>query len=1353
MKWVKKKSCWKLLHLLTALMLALSLVLPCWTGISEYILAPASASAAVKSSADLAAEKKWSKNLKIYVKQNVSGDEKWVKVDNGSSLKDGANVKAELDFTIPANSLAADGTVTYQFPNGLKLDKEQQGLVTDTKDSSKVIGDYTITKDGKVTIVFNNNFDPAATQDGKVTVMGTLENSSTESDKQINFPGTGTTITVKKREVKKDLTVKKTSQVSSDKKKVDYTVTVLTKNGSPSKIDLNDQIQWIYNASSKYDPSSFKIIKKDAAGKATELGSDYKPQIDASGNGSFTIKQLPELGKGESYVLTYSVDVTPKDGSNGQVQLNNSIEAESGGQKSSGTNQNTVSNSLIDKYGNYVNGGIDWTITVNNDRRDISGYQLEDALPDKLTLDDDVTIQDVDDGSQSSTALKKLIVKGHKGDNKIQLDFSKLPDALKKHSFKITYKTKTDSIANGTKVTNKADFTGEGHKYSGSSETTVNKDNPDNFAINKQFDKEEKLTADEQRYEWHSDLTLNGGKMSTLTYEDEICNASKATDHDDHATDCGEGTHYAVASELYQELTDKNNQKLTGDSDYVLGKDYTLELTCYDKDGQVVKNTDSKTPVKKFKIKLTAANGKTLTPTKYTIHYSTHAKVSEAKRGETWTYYNKGILTGFNEKKLSKSSWANYGFTVKKHINKEASKTGNNGSYQSKPLSADFDVDNGKIYYCLFLTVDQGTTGPLEVTDILPKGLTYVDGSLTAGFGGDQWSFRTSQPGNESYDLAKVQKPVVSTEKTSDGQTKLKITVPAGYDAKYYGPTIQLRYAVSYLTDSTWKDMTQTSKTYVNTASYKGDTDSQTTTVKRNVPVVAKTGEQVKDANGNLTNEVAYQININPAAKDLNPDDNTVTLTDQLKMRDGMQAYLNLKQTKLYQYDPLAKDHIGKELNASLYSLKYDSDSNQLKLELPDDLACVLVYRYSFDSGDNINPTVANTASLAGNYSSKTSTKLSNSESSATITAKKVTIYKIDADHNSKTLPGAQFSLEKLTDGSWSKIASALTSDQDGKVTIADLDNNAVYRIKETKAPDGYSLNKNYYYLVWMDGKKSKSDIYDGLSAAAKKEIGNQKNVHFFESAGGSIYVPDSYSQLKVSKTWLNHDGTTGDAGAEDVTVHLYRAPKKMNSVKVEVKLLQPWESDSKGYDYDWQVAKGSTVSLSWEKSGQINDGGLASVMVNGIDQKLTPGSKKFTSSALNQDTKIVIKSKGWMNSPDVTRINPQMTIDKDNKTLVDTVKLSSANNWQYVWSDLPQEDKDGNSLVYFVEEEAVPGYTSSYRNNNGIKNGEITILNQAKGDNFTLPHAGASGVWAYVAIGVSVALTGLAFSRKEKNL
>lgn len=1340
MKWVKKKRGWKLLHLLTAVVLALSLVLPCGVGISEYILAPSSVVAAVKSSTDLA-EEKWIKDITISTKQNISGQEKWVKVDSDSSLENGANVRVKIAYTIPHDSLAANGKVTYQFPDGFKIDKEQTGHVYDSNDSSKIIGEYTISTTGKVEISFNENFDPAANQIGTLQVNGILENDSSSSNKTINFPGAGTAITVKKPEETetKDISVKKTGQVSSDQKKVDYTVVVSTQNGSPGKVDVTDQLAWINNATGKYNEGSFKIVKEDASGQKTGMSlSDYKPQID---NNTFTIKDLPQLGKGESYKITYSVDITPKDNTDGYVQVGNSVKATSGKKESWGGDQKTVSKSMINKSGSSSNGEIEWTITVNDDRRDISHYQLSDDLPNKLTLDGDITITDNDDSSQSASVLNKVIVKGKKGDSQIQLDFSKLPDSLKKHSFKIVYKTKTAALATNTKVTNKADFKGDGHSYNSSGEATVA-----TCDLKKQYDSEEKLNADEQRYKWHSDMTLTGEKLSTLTYEDDIYNASSYTSHDEAAVDRGNSSHYALASELYRELTDKSQQSLSGDSsNYVLGKDYKLELTCYDKDGKVVANTDSKTPVKKFKLQLTAVSGKTLTPTKYTIHYSTRAKVSEAVAGETWTYYNKGTLVSVNDKKQNKESYDQHSFSVKNHISKLASLTGNAGSYQSKAITADMDQTGGKIYYKLLLSVDKGSSGKLVATDYLPQGLTYVEGSLKAAFYSNDWYSWTKQ-GN--YDLDKEQKPQIAAEPQADGRTKLTITLPAGYESSN-DQTIQLTYEASFKDDSTWKDMRKTSKTYVNTASFKGDEDSQKTTIKRDVPVLAKTGSQVKDSSGHLTNEVAYQVNINPAAEDLNPDGDTVILTDQLSMPSGMQAYLKLKRTKLYQYDPTAKDHRGKELDSNLYSLNYDTDKQELKLELPDKQACVLVYYYSFDSGDNIDPTVSNNASLAGHYSSNTSSKLTNSDSSASIAAKKVTIYKVDADNNAKTLPGAEFSLEKLSGGSWSKVSANLTTDKDGKIVIADLDNNAVYRIKETHAPEGYSLNKNYYYLAWMDGKKSQSDIYSALSSAVKNEIGDQKKIHFFASAGGSIYVTDSYCQLKVSKTWLNHDGTKGEAGVPEITVHLYKATKKLNGVKVKVTVLDGWGNTK--FNYDWAVAKGTTVGLSWEKQGAIDGSGLASAMVNGIDQNLH-GSKAFTSSALNEDTNIVIKANSWIGSPEIDKADPQLAIDQTSKTLVDTVKLSSANNWQHVWNNLPQEDKDGNSLVYFAEEEVVPGYSSSYRNNNGIKNGEITILNQAKSENFSLPQSGGRGLYALLVLGTEIVASGLAFRWKKFN-
>ncbi|MDD6386039.1 Cna B-type domain-containing protein, partial [Lactobacillus equicursoris] len=255
-------------------------------------------------------------------------------------------------------------------------------------------------------------------------------------------------------------------------------------------------------------------------------------------------------------------------------------------------------------------------------------------------------------------------------------------------------------------------------------------------------------------------------------------------------------------------------------------------------------------------------------------------------------------------------------------------------------------------------------------------------------------------------------------------------------------------------------------------------------------------------------------------------------------------------------------------------------------------------------------------------------------------------------------------------------------------------------------------------------------------------------------TSGGAIYVPDEYSQLTVNKHWVNSDGTAAKPGASSVKVDLYRVTKKLNAVKVTVDLVNGWNQTQ---TYEYMVAKGSTIGLSWESSGAINDGGIASVMVNGIDQKLTPGSKKFTSGALNQDTRIIIKTNHYIHGLDdrdvkVTKTNPQMSIDKDSKTLVDTVNLSSAYNWQKTWSNLHHEDENGNTYYYYVEEESVPGYKTSYRNNNGIKYGQIDVINQEKNEFYHLPQSGGRGLYALLVLGTAIVASGLAFRRKKFN-
>lgn len=1369
MRKIKEKKLIRLAHIFAALILTLSILVPSFVEVGSNVWTANSAIAA-ESTADLA-DKKWITSLDIKTKQNGQ----WVAYDGSKPLPNGSNVTATLNFNIPMGSLTGKGSkVTYQFPDGFKIDKEQKGdfSVDEKNGSSKAIGTYTISTDGKVEITLNENFDPKiAYKDSYLSVSGTLENSSSSSEKTLKFPGVSTTIPIQKADngdTDHYIKVEKDGTVADDKKSVSYTVKVTTTKGTPDTVNLDDTLTYVTNATGSYDKGSFKIVKEDASGHKTELStSKYQPTISTnSGNqATFKIAGLPKLDKGESYEITYSVKIDPKDGTTGEESIGNSVHAKSKDKEDWGGNSKTISNRLIHKWGNYNNGQIDWTIYVNEAQADISHYKLTDSLPDNASLLDDIKLVDTSTGEKYD--ISSLIVKGKKGDKEINIDFSKLPDKYKKDIFKITYTTKAPKASDrSVDVKNSVDFHDSTHHYSDSTSVTVPSAR---YGIEKKFDSEEAISgnSEEKRYNWHSTFKLSGKELDTLYYTDSIQKATSTNEHDSTPKEQNEESHYGVASELYEELTDPDKQELLVEEGsqvtkkYVLGEDYKVELWFFDKDNKQIDKTDSKTPVKYFQLRVVPKDGKTIKPTKFVIHYSTHANIGKVNPGETWTYKNVGDFSSFNNEQIAERGSDSHSYKKESKLVKKASLTGEAGSYQGANQTADFDKTDGTIYYRILLTIPKGSTGKIDVTDILPKGMTYKDGSLKAAFyGNDYWTYFKQDwwDGSEhTYDLAGDQKPNVSTTKQADGTTKLNVVLPDGYHSSDSSHTIQLTYKASVKDDETWQDMNNTKKSYTNTVSWNGYTDQLTTTETREVSVLKKKGVQIKDSYGNPTNVVGYQVDINPQGLDLNPDGDTVVLNDQLSLREkGMDAYLDLQKTKLYKYDPKAENHIGDEIDHSLYSLKYDSDTHQIKLELPDKIACVLVYQYSIDTDNYISPTVSNKASLAGQYSSNESTQLTDSSSSAHTTEQKISVYKVDSDDYTKNLSGAEFSLEKLDGSSWQKVAAKdvnfdgkLVTDKNGKLDFTNLFNNTVYRLKESNAPSGYSLNSNYYYLVWLNGEETSSEIYNGLSDTVKNEIGEQSNIHFFKTAGGAIYVPDDYSQLTVTKHWINSDGTVAKPGAASVKVDLYRLTKKLNAVKVKVKVVDV-DNQTK-LEKEYSIAKGSPFAVDWGQWG-MESKGFDWINVNGISQTFAKTDTSFTLSAVNSDTTIQIKTKGWSNTPDVKCQDPQPMIDQSTKKKVDTVILDASNNWQKTWDNLPHEDENGNTYYYYVEEESVPGYKTSYRNNDGVKYGQIDVINQEKNEFYHLPQSGGRGLYAFLVLGTAIVASGPAFRRKKFN-
>ena len=1334
------------------------------------------------------------------------------KIENGvettvdpSGLKEGDNVKVDIKYEIENGLPDGKNTLVYQLPQNIKLSKERSGSVMQVGTD---VGTYHIATDGKITIVIDKTkFDPSRSFTGDVGFEGTAQMTGENDSEEMKFPGSTTSIIINRDKTQYDLTVSKTAKLSDDRKTIDYTVTVSSNKGTNNEsVSITDKFSG--DATGTYRQDSFKLVKIDQNGNKTDVS--VKPSFTTeNGYQKFDYTDLPALGKGESYELTYKADVTPNDKGGGTVT--NTAGAKTPNKQDWKTENTKIPGTIISKIGSiewWPKKLIKWEIKVNEDEvADIGGYVLKDNLPGNLDTEKGITI---------SPALPD-------GTTKINNFPFTFPENAGKNAYTITYYTQPPTTAG--EVKNTATIGKDGKETSASGSVSYS---PRGEGINKSFSGEGK-DQEQDVLNWTSTISLSEDYQTEIIYSDTILNT---TDKDGNlVTDAsGKNPHYAIASKLQNTLQSGNNIQLELEDgtklnyEQAVAQGYQFEFKFYEAKGSTeIAGNDSTGHVGYYTVKVTKKDGTSFQAKSLTLQYYTYADYSSMPEGDKWTLKNQA---GYHDQTSEGKTDHGDPSSLKKE---SGIKNQGGGINYSTLTSVKYDdIADGYLYYRLILTTSSEHNEALTLTDTLSDSEMKFDvDSLKVKFAKhgnvndlkDDW---TAYLGSDSYkyDLNGAQKPTASVT----GQT-MTITIQGGYNKGKIGDsevfdngeknhTFVITYRVKISDDPHWKDLSQTYKKYGNTVTWEKLTTSTETEVKeRNVENVEKSGKQrvatdkdgnvIKDTDGNplYLEMVDYQIVINPKGEDLLTGTDTITLSDTLTITDEsgnvnenskkIKAYLEMDSVKLYQYDAEAENHIGNLYDRSVYKLYYD-DSNlnapTIKVELPDKTPCILVYTYNFDKGAlNSAYKVKNEAQLSGKNQSNSEIRIEKNSSYANVDQSELSIYKVDEDDQSVRLGNTKFKLEEYSNGSWSVVTYANPSENggtkegEGKDTVyvtsqdgylrfekynKDGDNaskgllkkDTIYRLTEVEAPTGYELNKTPYHFVIL-GSKTSSDFDTEMQTATS---GSGKVYYFKAGKKVALYITNKFTGVSVRKVWLDENGGIQASGMPDsIQVQLYQQKTQLDARTVTLVFKDYNGNDTKYQPQTYSVKPGTEFSI--EFSNFYND----------FTYEWNGNSKREGGSAYNNceigiienDTTIVIKSWGW-NKHDPSKVikldyvKASYTTGNGVKTTVGSpITLSATNNWQYTWinesGSLPANADDGAPYYYSVEEVSVPtGYSVSYINNNGIIVGgnEMVITNKADKKPIVLPETGGTGTYWYTMGGVLL-IAGAAFLIYKKHM
>ena len=251
----------------------------------------------------------------------------------------------------------------------------------------------------------------------------------------------------------------------------------------------------------------------------------------------------------------------------------------------------------------------------------------------------------------------------------------------------------------------------------------------------------------------------------------------------------------------------------------------------------------------------------------------------------------------------------------------------------------------------------------------------------------------------------------------------------------------------------------------------------------------------------------------------LDPADNqiasTMTINFVIKGNYTLNSYQGKTLTITYKATVNDNAHINQDANTNTATLNYTKDSKVTGKDASDTKK---TYTYTYDIDAAVDGSVTDNI---------------------------ITKYGVDSSTSKVKLPGAIFTL--YTDSTCNTVytnhvfGGTVTTDNNGRMPIKGLEGNKTYYLKETKAPDNYTLNNTVYTITINEedydtqGRVTKWSItVNGDTIANQDGIKSEFNITYAEDA--ATVTPDKH-EAEIINTQISSLPSTGGIGTTIFTI------------------------------------------------------------------------------------------------------------------------------------------------------------------------------------------------------------------------